>query len=223
VLYELIDPTIVEDKLDHEIRNSAKVRLEKLKDSFDKLKPLFKSREKEKEIVDVELIKGFNKHRHIKFLNLLKEAKKEVLLMNRLEGRIFKEQDEASLDFYNRGGVVRSIYEASYNFKIKVDDSWKNVTPEGLVEICETFVRMGEQIRLTDKIHQTIFVFDRKNVFISLVNPMIPVYNRSDIIVKNENYANAMAEYFESCWIRAETVEQFKKKLTHGNTMGKTN
>lgn len=214
VLYELIDPTIVEDKLGHEIRESAKIRLDKLKDSFEKLKPIFKSKEKEKEIVDVELIKGFNKHRHLKFLNLLKNANKELLLMKRFEGRIFKEQDEASLDFYKRGGIVRSIYEASFDFKIKVEDIWKNVTTTELIEICENFIGQGEQIKLAKKINQTIYIFDRKIVYIPLINPDVPIYNRSDIIVKNENYANSMSEYFNNCWDQAESVDQFKKKLS---------
>lgn len=223
VLYELIDPTVVEDKLDHEIRNSAKVRLEKLKDSFDKLKPLFKSKEKEKEIVDVELIKGFNKHRKIKILNLLDEAKYEMLIMNRFGAYQNKDSDEASISFYKRGGVIRSIYEASLDFKIQTEGVWKSVNTEGLIEICENFIKMGEQIKLTNKVYQTIFIFDRKTVFISLVNPLIPIYNRSDMIVKNENYANAMADYFNICWEQADTVEQFKNKLSRGNALGKTN
>jgi hypothetical protein len=134
--------------------------------------------------------------------------------MNKFEGRIFKEQDEVTLDFYKRGGIVRSIYEASYNFKIQIDDVWKEVGPEGLIDICESFIKQGEQIKLTNKIHQNMFVFDRKIVFISLINPEMPAHNRrSDVYVNNENYANAMVEYFDSCWNQAETVEQFKNKL----------
>jgi sugar-specific transcriptional regulator TrmB len=214
VLFELIDPTVVEDKLEKEIHDTAKNRLSKLKDSFEKLQPLFRSKEKATEKVDVELIKGFNKHRHLKFLNLLKQAKTELLLINRFEGRVFKEQDEASLEFYKKGGVVRSIYEVSYNFKIKIDDSWHNVTPVGLIEICENYIKQGEQIKLVDKVFQNIAIFDRKIVFVNLVDPEIPVYNRSDVIIKNENYANAMAEYFNICWDKAETVDQIKNKLS---------
>ncbi len=214
VLYELIDPKVVEDKFEKEIKDTYHTRLGLLKDSFEKLQPLFKSKVKKDEKADVELIKGFNKHRELKFLNLLKETKKELLLMNRLEGRIFKEQDEASLDFYKRGGTVRSIYEASYNFKIQVEDTWKDVSPEGLIDICENFIQAGEQIKLTNKIHQNMFIFDRKVVFVSLVNPDMPAHTRrTDIYVNNENYANAMVDYFESFGGQAETIEQFKNKL----------
>ena len=214
VLYELIDPTIVEDKLGHEIRESAKIRLDKLKDSFEKLKPIFKSKEKEKEKVDVELIKGFNKHRQLRFLNLLKAAQQEVLLMIRLEINVDKQLDEASLDFYKRGGVTRSIYEASFNFKIKEEGIWKKGTSEGLIDLCENWIKQGEQVKLTDKVIQNMAIFDKKIVFVSLVDPDISLYNRSDVIIKNENYANAMAEYFNTCWEKAESVDQFKNKLS---------
>ena len=217
VLYELIDPTVVEDKLGHEIKNSAKLRLEKLQNSFDRLKPLFKAKEKGKDKVDVELIKGFNKHRQLKFLNLLKEAKKEVLLMIRLELNVDKQLDEASLEFYKRGGVTQSIYEASYNFRIKNEGVWSQGNPEGLIDLCKNFIQQGEQVKLTNHVHQNMAIFDRKIVFVSLVDPEIPRYNRSDVIVNNENYANAMAEYFNSCWEKADTVEQFKNKLQEDN------
>jgi len=210
VLFELIDPTVVEDKLEKEIHDTAKTRLTKLKDSFEKLQPLFRSKERNTEQVDVELIKGFNKHRHLKFLKLLKEAKKELLLMKRFEGRIFKEQDDATLSFYKRGGIVRSLYEASFDFKIKIEDTWKNVNTLELIDICEDFIKQGEQIKLAKKIDQTIYIFDRQIVYIPIINPNVPIYNRSDVIIKNENYANAMVEYFNSCWDKAETVEQFK-------------
>jgi sugar-specific transcriptional regulator TrmB len=212
-LYELIDPKVVEDKIEKDIIDTYKTKINKLKDSFEKLQPIFKAKDKKGEHFDVELIKGFNKHRQLKFINLLKETKKEMLLMIRLESNVSSKIDEASMDLYKRGGEIRSIYEASYNFKIKVEDKWKNVNPEGLIEICENFMKQGEQIKLADKILQNMAIFDRKIVFVSLVDPNIPVYNRSDVIIKNENYANAMAEYFNSCWEKAVTVEQFKSKL----------
>ena len=215
-LYQLIDPKIVEDKIGKEIRDSFNTKINKLKDSFEKLQPIFKAKQKEGELVDVELIKGFNKHRQLKFINLLKETKKEMLLMIRLESNISSKIDEASMDLYKRGGEIRSIYEASYNFRIKIEDKWRNVTPEGLIEICEDFMKQGEKIKLADKILQNMAIFDRKIVFVSLVDPDIPVYNRSDVIIKNENYANAMGEYFNNCWEKAETVEQFKNKLAPG-------
>jgi sugar-specific transcriptional regulator TrmB len=213
VRYQLIDPKVVEDKIELEIHEAYKSKISKLKYSFDKLEPLFKQSETPAEKIDVELIKGFNKHRNMKFLNLLRNAKKEVLLMIKLEMNVSPELDEAALNLYRNGGVIKSIYEASYDFKVRTKDEWKKVTPEGLLEVCRSFENQGEKVRISEKIFQNMVIFDRKTVFVSLVDPSIAKYNRSDIIVNNENYANSMAEYFESCWDKSLTTEEFSKRV----------
>ncbi len=212
VRYQLIDPKIVEDKIELEIHEAYKSKISKLKYSFDKLEPLLKQSKTPSPKIDVELVKGFNKHRNIKFLNLLKTTKFEMLLMNRLEGRVSAEVEEAGMELFKKGGVVKSIYEASLNFKIKVENDWQNVTPSGLIQLCKSFAGQGEQVRLADSIHQNIAVFDRATVFVSLVDPSIPKYNRSDIIIHNENYANSMVEYFNSCWEKSSTIEEYENK-----------
>jgi sugar-specific transcriptional regulator TrmB len=213
VRYQLIDPKVVEDKIELEIHEAYKSRISKLKYSFEKLEPLFKQSETPSEKIDVELVKGFNKHRNMKFLNLLKSAKEEVLLMIRLESNVSKELDDAALDLYKRGGVIKSVYEASYNFKIKMNDKWENVSPAGLLELCRGFEQQGEQVRISENVFQNMVIFDRKTVFISLVDPAIAKYNRSDVIIHNENYASSMAEYFYSCWEKSSTTEEFGKNI----------
>ncbi len=213
VRYQLIDPKVVEDKIELEIHEAYRTRISKLKYSFDKLEPLFKQSEAPSEKIDVELIKGFNKHRNVKFLNLLKSAKQEVLLMIRLEMNVSAELDEAAIDLYKRGGVIKSIYEASYDFKVRSAKGWEKVTPEGLLEVCTSFEKQGEQVRISERVFQNMVIFDRKTTFVSLVDPAVAKYNRSDIIVHNENYANSMAEYFSQCWERSLTTEEFGKRL----------
>ncbi|MGE5805957.1 MAG: TrmB family transcriptional regulator [Ignavibacteria bacterium] len=218
VRYQLIDPKVVEDKIELEIHEAYKSKISKLKYFFDKLDPLFKQSEPPAEKIDVELIKGFNKHRNMKFLNLLQNAKKEVLLMIKLEMNVSPELDEAALNLYKSGGVIKSIYEASYDFKVKSKGEWKKVTPEGLLEVCRSFEEQGEKVKISEKIFQNMVIFDRKTVFVSLVDPTIAKYNRSDIIVNNENYANSMAEYFESCWNKSLTTEEFSKRVGTKNS-----
>ncbi len=213
VRYQLIDPKVVEDKIELEIHEAYKSKISKLKYSFDKLEPLFKQSETPAEKIDVELIKGFNKHRNVKFLNLLKNAQKEVLFMIRLEGNVSHELDEAAISLYKKGGVIKSIYEAAYNFKVNMGGVWQSVTSGGLVEVCRNFEKQGEKVKISEKIFQNMAIFDRQVVFVSLVDPSMPRYNRSDIIVKNENYANSMAEYFNSCWDKSFTLEEFENRI----------
>jgi sugar-specific transcriptional regulator TrmB len=213
VRYQLIDPKVISDKIENEIRKSFKTKITNLKQSFEVLEPLYRSKEEKGEKIDVELIRGFNRHRDVKFLNLLKGAKKEVLLMIRLESNVSPELDEAALDFYKSGGAVKSIYEASYNFKIQKNNKWENVSPEGLLQLCKGFEKQGEQVKISEKIFQNMAIFDRRIVYVSLVDYSIPRYNRSDVIIHNENYANSMVEYFNICWEKSYTTEEFEKKL----------
>ena len=213
VRYQLIDPKVVEDKIEQEIHDTYKSRMSKLKDSFEKLGPIFSKEEVNGEKVDVELIRGFNKHRNMKFLNLLRNAKEEVLLTIKLEMNVSPELDEAALNLYKNGGIIRSVYEASYDFKVWTGDKWKNVTPHGLLQLLKGFEKQGEQLRISEKIFQNMAVFDRKTVFVSLVDPSLPKYNRSDMIVHNENFANSMAEYFMSVWNNSFTTEEFEKRM----------
>jgi sugar-specific transcriptional regulator TrmB len=211
--YEIIDPKVVQDKIEKEIHDTFISKSTKLKDSFDKLTPIFKAKELEGEKVDVELIKGFNKHRYAKFMQLWHDSSKELLLMNKLEGHVDNETDEFASNFVKKGGVVRSIYEVNYDFKIKVDGSWQAITPEKMVNFVNDMQGDGGDVRFTDKVYQNMAIFDRKIVFISLVDLTISRYNRSDIVVKNQNFAESMAEFFEQSWQKAVTPEDFRDKF----------
>ncbi len=211
--YEIIDPKVVQDKIEKEIHDSYKMKTTRLKDSFDQLTPLFKAKELEGEKVDVELIKGFNKHRYAKFMQLWHDSEKELLLMNKLEGHVDSTTDEFARNFVKKGGVVRSLYEANYDFKIKVEGQWQTITPGKLVDFVNELQDDGGEVRLTDKIYQNVAIFDRKVVFISLVDPTISRYNRSDIVVKNQNFAESMALFFEQSWQKAFTADEFRNKF----------
>jgi predicted transcriptional regulator len=211
--YEIIDPKVVQDKIEKEINDSYVNKSTKLKDSFDKLTPIFKAKELEAEKVDVELIKGFNKHRYAKFMQLWHDSSKELLLMNKLEGHVDSTTDEFATNFVKKGGVVRSIYEANYDFKIKVDGAWQTITPGKMVDFVNEMEGDGGEVKLSEKVYQNMAIFDRRVVFISLVDPTISRYNRSDIVVKNQNFAESMALFFEQCWNRSYTAEDFKNKF----------
>lgn len=213
VRYQLIDPKVVEDKIEREIHDTYKSRMSKLKDSFEKLGPIFEKGETNGEKVDVELIRGFNKHRNMKFLNLLRNTKEEVLFMIRLEGNVSESLDVAAAKLFSKGGVIKSVYESSYDFKVWTDDKWKSVSPSNLLQLLKGFERQGEQLRISEKVFQNMAVFDRKTVFVSLVDPSLPKYNRSDMIIHNENYAISMAEYFNSVWNSSFTTEEFEKRM----------
>ena len=83
----------------------------------------------------------------------------------------------------------------------------------GLVDICETSERQGEKVKLAKKIPQNFTVFDSKIVFINLVDETVKEYNRSDIIIRNDRYANTMKDLFNFYWENSMTIQDFKKTL----------
>lgn len=209
--YEMIDPDVIEGKIESDLNIDFRKKVLELKSSFGTLKSLYKANEPDENKVDVELIKGFNKFRALKFMELLKNSEKEMLLMNRIEGHISTELDEEVMKFFKRGGKIRSIYEASTNFKMEKDNKWVSVTSKDeLINLCLSFEKQGEKIRLAKKVPQNMAIFDEQIVFLSLTDLTIPKNNRTDVIIRNKNFAEYMIELFEKYWEKSSTVEQFK-------------
>ncbi len=212
-LFEIIDSKVIQDKLEIEFKTDYSNKLTSLKDCFNEIKPLYKTRQPDEYKSDVELIKGYNLHREQKFLELVKSSSKGILVMNRFVGNVSGKLDKESRDLHKRGGYIRSIYENSTNFKLKIDDNWQNVTKEDLIQMCEDFVKHGEDIRFLNELPQILAVFDEKIVYISLYDEMILPRDSSDVVIKNKRFAAFITGLFNIYWDRADTLEALKKEL----------
>ncbi|MBS1492666.1 MAG: TrmB family transcriptional regulator [Bacteroidetes bacterium] len=208
--YEMIDPDVIEGRIQRDINTDHKKKSEELKSSFDTLKSLYKANAPSENKVDVELIKGFNKFRVLKFMDLLKSSKKEMLLMNRMEAHVSKQLDEEVINFYKRGGKIRSIYEASLNFKLDKEGQWVTPDKEDMIDLLMYFEKQGEKIKLSKSIPQNLAIFDQQIVFLSLSDLTIPKNNRTDVIIRNKNFALCMIELFEVYWKNSSTLDEFK-------------
>jgi len=212
-LYEMIDSTFIQSKLENDIRTGFKDNLNNLKSCFETLKPLYKSKKPKQYKSDVELIRGYNLYKEVKFLELIKNSTQGILLMNRFRGNVSASIDKETKDFYNRGGVFKSIYEKSTNFRIKINDEWKNVSKEDLIRICEEFAKHGEKIKFLDEVPQIMAVFDESVVYISLHDENTPIIENSDIIIKNKRFASFITSLFNLYWDKADTLDILKKQL----------
>ena len=209
--YEMIDPEIIGDKIESEFKKQSETKIDKLKETFGDFKNLYRSEESEEnKKVNIELIRGFNKHRQEKFIELLNSAKKEILFMIRLEGYISEELDTSASEFYKKGGVIKSIYETSLNFKIIKDNVRKNATTEDLLRICRKFEKSGEHVRISEKQLPNMTIFDKKIVFFNIQDKSIPRHNNSDIIIRNEDFALRMIDLFNFYWDRSSDLDSFK-------------
>ena len=211
--YEIINPRVIGEKIYDEINTENEGKLNLLKDTFKNMLPLHRADYDESDSsVNIELIRGFNKHRTSKFIELFKSAKKEVLFMVRFEMFVSKELDRDAQKFIKKGGVIRSLYEASLNFKIV--DRNENVsiaTLEGFIDLCEYYEGNGEKLKISQLELPNITIFDREIVFINIDNKDIPRHSRADIIIKNPDFAKRMMDLFNYYWSQGYTTAEFKK------------
>lgn len=213
--YEIIDPKVILYKIENDFTNDNLSRISKLRETFKDLQPLYNTDKDDEEdsSVNIELIRGYNRQRHTKFIELFKQAKKEIHFMIRLEGQITDEIDDMAKKFFEKGGVIKSIYEASLKFKIiKNQNDFKNeVTFDDLIDLCQSYEKAGEDVKISTVEIPNMTIFDREIVFINVQDKKIPRHNRSDIIIKNEEFASRMIDLFESYWDKAFTTTELKE------------
>ena len=208
----MIDPDVVLDKIELKIQNERDRQIASFKDTFKQLKPLYRSKENtEDKVSNIELIRGYNQHREEKFMNLLKNAKKEIFFMIRLEMYISDEVDKTAEKFIKSGGVIKSIYEVGSSFKVKKDGKWTDGNTADLVKIFSKFEKYGEQVRLSTAKIPNFTIFDRETVFMNIVDKSVPRYNEADIIIKNKDYSESMTEVFNTFWEKSYTLKEYKK------------
>ena len=208
--YEIIDPDVILDKILLNIQKEKEKQVASFNNTFKDLKPLYKSKSEETKYSNIELIRGYNQHRQAKFFDLLKNAKKEILFMIRLEIYISDEVDETAAKFIKNGGVIKSIYEVGNGFKVRKDGKWIDGTSKDLIKIFSKFEKYGEQVRLSKTKIPNFTVFDRETVFMNIVDKSVPRYNEADIILRNKDFSESMAEVFNSVWDKSFTLKNYK-------------
>lgn len=210
--YEMIDPDIIFDKIERDILKEKENELAALKETITNLKPLYRSEQNEKsKIVNIELVRGYNQHREGKFVELLQNAKKEIHFMIRPEIFLSEEIDDIAKAFYKKGGVIKSVYEAGENYKVKKNDKWVKASNEDFIKILEKFEKTGEQIKISTEAVPTIVIFDVETVYINISDKSLPRHNEADIIIRNKNFAESMLKVFNTFWKESYTIKDYKK------------
>ena len=212
LMYEMIDPDVILDKLELKAQKENEKHIANLKDTFKNLKPLYGSEKNDNnKSLNIELIRGYNLHRVEKFFNLIKNAKKEILLMIRMEIHISEEIDETAAKFIKNGGVIKSIYEVNDNFKIKKNGRWVECTNEDLKKVFSKFEKYGEQLRLGKSKVPNLAIFDRETVFLNVVDKTMNKNNEADINFRNKDFAETMVETFDRAWEKSYTLKEYLK------------
>lgn len=214
--YRIIDPQIILDKIEKSYHDNYKSNISLLKDTFSNLQSHYKSSPPEETAreINVELIRGFNKHRVSKYTELLKDSTQEVLGMYHLNGVlpwVTEELDKTAGEMIKKGAVVKSIYMESLNFKILKDGKTAPAGPDDLIRVLEAFEKYGEQVRISKVKIPNITIFDKEKVFINLSDKRVPKNKQADIIITNPDLAGHMTDLFNFYWEKGLTVEEYKK------------
>jgi len=214
--YELIDPDVILDKLK---RNFDRKRDEEdniLKDTFTKLRPLYKTNMiSGKDRLHVELIRGYNQHREAKFVELLKNAKREILFMIRLEHFVSDELDLNAKKFFRRGGVIRSVYQAGKEIKVKKNLKVVDGTIDDLIRIVEKYEKYGEHVKLSEEPVPNMTIFDNEIVYMNINDKTLPRHQEADLVIRNKDFAKNMKFIFETYWNQSVTIKEFSKLKNH--------
>ena len=221
--YEVIEPDIVFDKFEKNVILESQKKSKLLKQTLEKLKPLYRSKavNNNNGVINVELIRGFNQHREVKFIELLKNAKREILFMVQPEYFTSEEVDDITLSFFKKGGIIKSIYQAGEEFKYKTNEGWINGGVKDLIRIVENFERLGEKPRITDERVPNITIFDGETVFININDKTVPRHNEADVIFRTRDFANSMTTVFNTFWEKSKSVKEYKKSLKNFKTTKK--
>lgn len=216
--YRSIDPQVIIDKIEKEFKTSNENRIKILNETFSDIKEFYSNSNPLQHFEDaehnIELIRGFNKHRMEKFVEIFKNAKRTVHGMYRMRGIVSEELNEIADEFIKKGGELKSIYQVSLNFKIIKDGVAVPASKEDLIRVCEKFEEAGEQIRISEMELPNMVVFDEEIVFNNISDQDIPKHQQADIIIKNKNNAKYMIDLFNFYWGNGMTAEDYKRKLS---------
>lgn len=210
--YQIINPDIIIDKVEREFAEQSRKNVSTLKDAFTELKDMYKDVSSNEDSIDnVELIRGFNKHRVMKYMELIHNARYEILSMNHLRGVFTEEINDFTKDFVKRGGVIKALYKISLDFKVRKEGKSIQANNDDLVHVCEMFESYGEQVKLTAIEIPNMVIIDREKVYLNLTGNKNDERNKqTDLIVNDKRYAENMRDLFEGYWERSATIKEYQ-------------
>src|SRR4030095_8335 len=217
--YQIIDPDIILDKIVQEYTQEHSSSITRLKNTFKKIKENYSTENNngESKNINIELIRGYNKHRISKYRELLSSAEKEICGMYKFKGLVSDEADEIAMSLINKGGKVKSIYQIGLDFKIVKNGEEIEANPDDLIKVCRKFEANGEQIRLSEKDIPNMTIIDNENVFINTEDKWIQRQSQADIIMRRSNFAKYMHDLFEYYWNESLTIEDYENKSEKNN------
>jgi sugar-specific transcriptional regulator TrmB len=221
--YRAADPSIVEEKLlmgideasgfeletlhqrEREITEKAEAERKRVRDLVRELNPRFeKSRSNSNPLSYIEIIKdSYQIHR--RFLDLIREARKEILVFTRPPYSVpregLAEQFGEQVKPLQRGVRIRGIYEIPTNQEER--EWWLRSIREA--------VRHGEQARIIDELPMKMGIFDERIVIYALEDPVSKQPTFTTQVIEHHALARSLKILFETMWSKARAHSSLKE------------
>jgi HTH-type transcriptional regulator, sugar sensing transcriptional regulator len=224
--YSALDPALLEEKAFITIDSNYEIEVIRLKEKQDQilaerkaarerlatlakeLKPLYeKSRSNENPLEYIEIIKEPYLI-HKKFVELIADAKFEILIFSKPPytgpKEVLEEQTEKQSEPLHRGINIKSIYEIPTE---KSELKW------WFADI-EAAVRLGEQARVAQKLPMKLVVVDENVVMLPMEDPISSGTSFTAQLIRHSALAKTLKITFDTLWNQSEdykTVESLVK------------
>jgi sugar-specific transcriptional regulator TrmB len=214
--YTATDPELLEEKFLAQVQRASQEDLETLKKkegeilqnqhdaqqdistTLKELRPLYqRTRQESNPLEYIEVIKDPYQI-HKRFMQLVAEAKEEILVFTKPPFSRSPEQRDEHLhqetEVLKRGIRGRCIYE------IPTDEDERR----WLSEHIKGAVRAGEEARVLKDVPMKMAIFDSRIVLFALADPVSKEPSLTSQIVEHRDLARSLKILFESLWEKAE-------------------
>ena len=121
---------------------------------------------------------------------------------------ISDEADKMIGGFIKKGGVFKCIYDKPEFIRVIRNAKTESLHFKDALEIFKKFEHNGEQIKFSDEEVTSFAIFDRYTVYLNIFEPVLPSNKRSDVIIKNKELANYLANTFEFYWGNSKKISE---------------
>jgi sugar-specific transcriptional regulator TrmB len=221
--YSAVDPTLLQEKALLELDNDYENRISELESKreeiliqrktargnltelFEKITPLYNTRDSNDSPLNyIDILKDpFQIHKRV--VELINNAEKEILSFSTppytVSKDLLKEQVDSLPSSLKKGVTVKSI----------------NVLPEDveqrtwLLYHMKRMAKAGEQVRVIDSLPMKMVIFDEKHVVFQLEDPVVAIPSYTTQIIEHTSLASAMKLLFISIWEQAAELSEWLK------------
>ena len=203
--YKAVEPEIVFKSIIDQYQENEKIALE-LSNNLSELYE--KNQERNDPLEYIEVLKAREKIRN-KWLNLNKNAKKEILIFTKPpyasspDEAIAVEKKLLNTKMNRRKLILRDICE------------YKGITSESekknFIKMVSNYISNNEEVRIIKELPMKLAIFDERITMLALNDPISLQPSITTMIINHPSFAMSQKKVFENVWKEAMTLEEYIK------------